>query len=206
MAELTIRPEEIKDALSRFVSSYTPETASRTEVGRVLECGDGIARVEGLPSTMTNEILEFEGGLRGVALNLDLREIGAVLLGDFSHIEEGQDVRRTGDILSAPVGDKFLGRVVDALGNPIDGLGTIESEGRRTLEVQAPSVVQRQPVKEPLQTGIKAVDAMTPIGRGQRQLIIGVRMSGKTAVCVDTIIHETQYWATGDPKLQVRCI
>ena len=206
MAELTIRPEEIKDALSRFVSSYTPETASRTEVGRVIECGDGIARVEGLPSTMTNEILEFEGGLRGVALNLDLREIGAVLLGDFSHIEEGQDVRRTGDILSAPVGDAFLGRVVDALGNPIDGLGPIEEEARRALELQAPTVVQRQPVKEPLQTGIKAVDAMTPIGRGQRQLIIGDRQTGKTAVAIDTIINQRDNWKSGDPTQQVRCI
>ncbi len=206
MAELTIRPEEIKDALSRFVSSYTPETASRTEVGRVLECGDGIARVEGLPSTMTNEILEFEGGLRGVALNLDLREIGAVLLGEFSHIEEGQDVRRTGDILSAPVGDAFLGRVVDALGNPIDGLGPVEAETRRALELQAPSVVQRQPVKEPLQTGLKSVDAMTPIGRGQRQLIIGDRQTGKTAVAIDTIINQRENWASGDPKQQVRCI
>ena len=206
MAELTIRPEEIKDALSRFVSSYTPETASRTEVGRVIECGDGIARVEGLPSTMTNEILEFEGGLRGVALNLDLREIGAVLLGDFSHIEEGQDVRRTGDILSAPVGDAFLGRVVDALGNPIDGLGPVEEEARRALELQAPTVVQRQPVKEPLQTGIKAVDAMTPIGRGQRQLIIGDRQTGKTAVAIDTIINQRDNWKSGDPTQQVRCI
>jgi F-type H+-transporting ATPase subunit alpha len=206
MAELSIRPEEIKDALSRFVSSYTPETASRTEVGRVIECGDGIARVEGLPSTMTNELLEFEGGLRGVALNLDLREIGAVLLGEFSHIEEGQEVRRTGDILSAPVGDGFLGRVVDALGNPIDGLGPIEAEGRRALELQAPTVVQRQPVKEPLQTGIKAVDAMTPIGRGQRQLIIGDRQTGKTAVAIDTIINQRENWKSGDPQQQVRCI
>ncbi len=206
MAELTIRPEEIKDALSRFVSSYTPETASRTEVGRVLECGDGIARVEGLPSTMTNELLEFEGGLRGVALNLDLREIGTVLLGEFSHIEEGQDVHRTGEILSAPVGDAFLGRVVDALGTPIDGLGPIEAEARRALELQAPTVVQRQPVKEPLQTGLKSVDAMTPIGRGQRQLIIGDRQTGKTAVAIDTIINQRENWASGDPKQQVRCI
>jgi len=206
MAELTIRPEEIKDALSRFVSSYTPETASRTEVGRVLECGDGIARVEGLPSTMTNEILEFEGGLRGVALNLDLREIGTVLLGEFSHIQEGQDVRRTGEILSAPVGDNCLGRVVDALGTPIDGLGPIEAEGRRALELQAPTVVQRQPVKEPLQTGIKSIDAMTPIGRGQRQLIIGDRQTGKTAVAIDTIINQRENWASGDPQQQVRCI
>ncbi len=206
MAELTIRPEEIKDALSRFVSSYTPETASRTEVGRVLECGDGIARVEGLPSTMTNELLEFEGGLRGVALNLDLREIGTVLLGEFSHIQEGQDVHRTGEILSAPVGDAFLGRVVDALGTPIDGLGPIEAEGRRALELQAPTVVQRQPVKEPLQTGLKSVDAMTPIGRGQRQLIIGDRQTGKTAVAIDTIINQRENWASGDPQQQVRCI
>ena len=206
MAELTIRPEEIKDALSRFVSSYTPEAASRTEVGRVLECGDGIARVEGLPSTMTNEILEFEGGLRGIALNLDLREIGTVLLGEFSHIAEGQDVRRTGEILSAPVGDAFLGRVVDALGNPIDGLGPVAAEGRRTLELQAPTVVQRQPVKGPLQTGLKSVDAMTPIGRGQRQLIIGDRQTGKTAVAIDTIINQRENWASGDPDQQVRCI
>jgi F-type H+-transporting ATPase subunit alpha len=206
MAELTIRPEEIKDALSRFVSSYTPDAASRTEVGRVIEAGDGIARVEGLPSSMTNELLEFEGGLRGVALNLDLREIGAVLLGEFSHIEEGQEVRRTGDILSAPVGDAFLGRVIDALGNPIDGLGPVEAEARRALELQAPTVVQRQPVKEPLQTGLKAVDAMTPIGRGQRQLIIGDRQTGKTAVAIDTIINQRENWLSGDVQQQVRCI
>src|SRR3954447_506346 len=206
MAELTIRPEEIKDALSRFVSSYTPDAASRTEVGRVIEAGDGIARVEGLPSSMTNELLEFEGGLRGIALNLDLREIGAVLLGEFSHIEEGQEVLRTGEILSAPVGDAFLGRVIDALGTPIDGLGPVEAEGRRALELQAPTVVQRQPVKEPLQTGLKAVDAMTPIGRGQRQLIIGDRQTGKTAVAIDTIINQRENWASGDPQQQVRCI
>jgi len=206
MAELTIRPEEIRDALERFVQSYTPETAARTEVGHVTEAGDGIARVEGLPSTMTNELLEFEGGLQGVALNLELREIGAVLLGEFSHIQEGQEVRRTGNILSAPVGDGFLGRVVDALGNPIDGLGPIENDGRRALEVQAPSVVERQPVKEPLQTGLKAVDAMTPIGRGQRQLIIGDRQTGKTAVAIDTIINQRENWVSGDPAKQVKCI
>jgi len=206
MAELTIRPEEIKDALSRFVSSYTPDAASRTEVGRVIEAGDGIARVEGLPSSMTNELLEFEGGLRGIALNLDLREIGAVLLGEFSHIEEGQEVLRTGEILSAPVGDAFLGRVIDALGTPIDGLGPVEAEGRRALELQAPTVVQRQPVKEPLQTGLKAVDAMTPIGRGQRQLIIGDRQTGKTAVAIDTIINQRENWLSGDVQQQVRCI
>ncbi|MFZ0324386.1 MAG: F0F1 ATP synthase subunit alpha [Actinomycetes bacterium] len=206
MTELTIRPEEIRDALEQFVSSYTADAASRTEVGLVSEAGDGIARVEGLPSTMTNELLEFHGGLLGVALNLDLREIGAVLLGDFSVVEEGQEVRRTGEILSAPVGDAFLGRVVDALGNPIDGLGPIEAEGRRALELQAPTVVERQPVSEPLQTGVKAVDAMTPIGRGQRQLIIGDRQTGKTAVAIDTIINQRENWASGDKTKQVKCI
>jgi len=206
MTELTIRPDEIRDALANFVQSYTPEAAHRTEVGVVSEAGDGIARVEGLPSTMTNELLEFHGGLMGIALNLDLREIGAVLLGDFSEIEEGQEVRRTGEILSVPVGDGFLGRVVDAIGNPIDGLGPIESSDRRALELQAPTVVQRQPVKEPLQTGLKAVDAMTPIGRGQRQLIIGDRQTGKTAVAIDTIINQRDNWLSGDKSKQVKCI
>jgi F-type H+/Na+-transporting ATPase subunit alpha len=206
MAELTIRPEDIRDALERFVASYEPGAAAREEVGRVTEAGDGIARVEGLPSTMTNELLEFEGGVRGIALNLDVREIGAVLLGEFSGIEEGQPVRRTGEVLSVPVGDGYLGRVVDALGNPIDGRGPIETDTRRALELQAPSVVQRQPVKEPLQTGVKAIDAMTAIGRGQRQLIIGDRQTGKTAVCIDTIINQRANWASGDPAQQVRCI
>ena len=206
MAELTIRPDEIRDAIERVRPGLHARGRARTEVGRVVETGDGIARVEGLHSTMTNELLEFEGGLVGVALNLDLREIGAVLLGEFSHIEEGQEVRRTGDILSVPVGDGFLGRVVDALGNPIDGLGPIEAEGRRALELQAPSVVQRQPVKEPLQTGLKAIDAMTAIGRGQRQLIIGDRQTGKTAVAIDTIINQRENWESGDPKKQVKCI
>ncbi len=206
MSELTIRPEEIRDALDRFVQAYEPGAATREEIGRVTEAGDGIARIEGLPSTMTNELLEFENGARGLALNLDVREIGAVVLGEFSGIEEGQTVRRTGEILSVPVGDGYLGRVVDALGNPLDGKGPIVAEGRRALELQAPSVVQRQPVKEPLQTGIKAIDAMTAIGRGQRQLIIGDRQTGKTAVCIDTIINQRANWATGDPKRQVRCI
>src|SRR5688500_20356971 len=155
---------------------------------------------------MDNEILEFEDGTRGLALNLDVREIGAVVLGDFSKIEEGQKVRRTGEVLSVPVGDGFLGRVVDALGTPIDGQGAIESTGRRALELQAPTVVQRQSVKEPLQTGIKAIDAMTPIGRGQRQLVIGDRQTGKTAIVTDTIINQKEAWATGDPQQQVRCI
>jgi F-type H+/Na+-transporting ATPase subunit alpha len=206
MAELTIRPEEIRDALERFVSSYTPDLASREEVGRVTEAGDGIARVEGLPSTMANELLRFEDGTLGIALNLDVREIGAVVLGPFAGVEEGQLVKRTGEILSVPVGDGFLGRVVNPLGEPIDGLGEIVAEGRRPLEVQAPTVVQRQPVKEPLQTGIKAIDAMTAIGRGQRQLIIGDRQTGKTAVAIDTIINQKANWETGDPKQQVKCI
>ncbi len=205
MTELTIRPEEIRDAIERNVAAYTPETA-REEVGRVLETGDGIARVEGLHSAMTNELLEFDGGLLGLALNLDIREIGVVLLGEGSKIEEGQSVRRTGEILSVPVGDGFLGRVVNPVGEPIDGLGEIVAETRRALEVQAPSVVQRQPVREPMQTGIKAIDAMTAIGRGQRQLIIGDRQTGKTAVAIDTIINQLDNWKSGDPKLQVKCI
>jgi F-type H+-transporting ATPase subunit alpha len=206
MAELTIRPEEIRDALEQFVGSYDPGAASREEVGRVLEAMDGIAQVEGLPGVMANELLQFEDGTLGLALNLDVRQIGVVVLGEFSGIEEGQEVRRTGEILSVPVGDNFLGRVIDPLGNPIDGLGDIEAEGRRALELQAPTVVQRKPVHEPLQTGIKAIDAMTPIGRGQRQLIIGDRKTGKTAVLLDTIINQKQAWETGDPSQQVRCI
>src|SRR6201992_1631575 len=206
MAELTIRPEEIRDALARFVEAYEPESASLEEVGTVVECGDGIARVEGLPSAMANELLEFEDGTRGLALNLDIREIGVVILGDFSKIEEGQQVRRTGEILSVPVGDSFLGRVVDPLGNPLDGQGEIGDTELRLLETQAPSVVERQSVKQPLQTGIKAIDAMTPIGRGQRQLIIGDRQTGKTAIAIDTIINQRDNWESGDPERQVRCI
>ncbi len=206
MAELTIRPEEIRDALDAFVQSYDPGTASREEIGRVSEAGDGIARVEGLPGVMANELLRFEDGTLGLALNLDVREVGVVVLGEFSGIEEGQEVRRTGEILSVPVGDAFLGRVVDPLGNPLDGLGDIKAEARRALELQAPTVVQRQAVKEPLMTGIKAIDAMTPIGRGQRQLIIGDRQTGKTAIALDTIINQRDNWASGDPKQQVRCI
>ncbi|GAA4634861.1 F0F1 ATP synthase subunit alpha [Actinoallomurus vinaceus] len=206
MAELTIRPEEIRGALERFVQAYEPETAAREEVGTVVECFDGIAFVEGLPSAMANELLEFEDGTRGIALNLDVRQIGVVILGDFSKIEEGQQVRRTGEVLSVPIGDGYLGRVVDSLGNPIDGKGAIETTGRRELELQAPGVMQRQPVGEPLQTGIKAIDALTPIGRGQRQLIIGDRQTGKTTVAIDTILNQKQAWETGDPTKQVRCI
>jgi len=206
MAELTIRPDEIRDALASFVQAYEPDEATRQEIGTVAEDGDGIARVEGLPSAMANELLEFPGGIRGLALNLDIREIGVVILGDFSKVEEGQQVRRTGEVLSVPVGDGFLGRVVDPLGVPLDGKGDIESTELRALELQAPSVVQRQKVKEPLQTGIKAIDAMTPIGRGQRELIIGDRQTGKTAIAIDTIINQRANWESGDPARQVKCI
>ena len=205
MTEMQISPQDVKAAIEKTVSEFTPRTAIE-EVGRVAETGDGIARVEGLPSAMVNELLEFEGGLLGVALNLDVREIGTVLLGESSHIAEGQQVRRTGRVLSVPVGDGFLGRVVDAIGNPIDGLGPIAADGERMLEIQAPTVVQRQPVKEPLETGIKAVDAMTAIGRGQRQLIIGDRQTGKTAVALDAIINQKANWKSGDKKKQVKCI
>ncbi len=205
MTELAIRPEEIRAAIERSVAEFAPESA-REEVGRVVETGDGIARVEGLHSAMTNELLEFEGGLLGLALNLDVREIGVVLLGDGSAIEEGQPVKRTGEVLSVPVGDAYLGRVVDPLGSPIDGRGPIETTQRRALELQAPTVVERQPVKESMATGIKAVDAMTAIGRGQRQLIIGDRQTGKTALCLDTILNQKANWESGDPNKQVRCI
>ena len=207
MAELTISPEEIREAIERNVAGFTPENSSE-EIGRVLETGDGIARVEGLDSAMTNELLEFEGGLLGLALNLDVREIGCVLLGDSAHIEEGQQVKRTGRVLSVPVGDGFLGRVVNPLGEPIDGLGPIESEAERALEVQAPTVVQRQPVKQPLETGWKAVDAMTAIGRGQRQLIIGDRQTGKTVLALDTILNQKAAWdnRAADPTKAVKCV
>src|SRR5947199_3781992 len=205
MTELTIRPEEIRDALETIVASYDAG-ASRDEVGIVTETGDGIARVEGLHSCMTNELLEFEGGVLGLALNLDVREIGCVILGDSAHLEEGQEVRRTGEILSVPFGDACLGRVVDPLGRPLDGKGDIASDERRVLELQAPNVMARQPVKEPLQTGIKAIDAMTAIGRGQRQLIIGDRQTGKTAVALDAIINQRDNWKSGDKKRAVKCV
>ncbi|MBO0842537.1 MAG: F0F1 ATP synthase subunit alpha [Nocardioides sp.] len=206
MTELTIRPEEIRDALQKYVTEYEPEAAKTEEVGTVAQTADGIARVSGLPSAMANELLEFEDGTLGIALNLDTREIGVVILGDFDKIEEGQSVRRTGEILSVPVGDGYLGRVVDPLGAPIDGLGEIATTGRRALELQAPGVMQRKSVHEPMATGIKAIDAMTPIGRGQRQLIIGDRSTGKTTIAIDTIINQKQNWESGDPDKQVRCI
>ena len=206
MADLKISPNEIRDALKDFVKSYEPTKASRTEVGHVIDAGDGIAHVEGLPSAMANELLKFADGTLGLALNLDEREIGTVVLGNFEGIEEGMEVHRTGEVLSVPVGDKFLGRVVDPLGNPIDGQGDIKADARRALELQAPGVMARKSVHEPLQTGIKAIDAMIPVGRGQRQLIIGDRQTGKTAIAVDTIINQKANWASGDPKKQVRCI
>lgn len=205
MAELKISSEEIRDALAQFRDSYDPN-ATRSEVGAVVEAADGIARVSGLPSVMANELLEFPGGVLGVAQNLDEREIGAVVLGSFEQIKEGDEVRRTGEVLSIPVGDAFLGRVINPLGQPIDGKGPIESEAERPLELQAPTVLQRKPVSEPMQTGLKAIDAMTPIGRGQRQLIIGDRKTGKTSICTDTIINQKANWESGDPSKQVRCI
>ena len=205
MAELTISSDEIRSAIDTYTANYSPES-SREEVGTVSDTSDGIAHVTGLPSAMSNELLEFPGGVLGVALNLDDREIGAVILGEYEHIEEGQQVKRTGDVLSVPVGDNFLGRVIDPLGAPIDGLGDIESSENRVLELQAASVLERQPVEEPLATGITAIDALTAIGRGQRQLIIGDRKTGKTAVCVDAILNQKSNWDSGDVNKQVRCI
>ena len=205
MAELTISSDEIRSAIANYTSSYTPE-ASREEVGVVISAADGIAQVAGMPSVMTNELLEFPGGVIGVAQNLDTDKVGVVVLGNFESLAEGDEVKRTGDVLSIPVGDDFLGRVINPLGQPIDGLGDIKSDEDRVLELQAPSVLQRQPVEEPMATGIKAIDAMTPIGRGQRQLIIGDRKTGKTAVCLDTILNQKANWESGDPTKQVRCI
>ena len=205
MAELTISSDEIRSAIANYTSSYSPE-ASREEVGVVISAADGIAQVSGMPSVMTNELLEFPGGVIGVAQNLDTDKVGVVVLGNFESLKEGDEVKRTGDVLSIPVGDKFLGRVINPLGQPIDGLGDIEAEEDRVLELQTPTVLQRQPVEEPMATGIKAIDAMTPIGRGQRQLIIGDRKTGKTAVCLDTILNQKANWESGDPSKQVRCI
>ncbi|HEV7849170.1 MAG TPA: F0F1 ATP synthase subunit alpha [Mycetocola sp.] len=206
MAELTISPDEIRDALKDFVTAYEPGKATTTEVGYVTDAGDGIAHVEGLPGVMANELIRFADGTLGLAQNLDENEIGVVVLGEFNGIVEGMEVTRTGEVLSTPVGDAFLGRVVDPLGAPIDGLGEIKAETRRALELQAPGVMQRKSVHEPMQTGIKAIDAMIPIGRGQRQLIIGDRQTGKSAIAIDTIINQKANWETGDPNKQVRCI
>ncbi len=206
MAELTINPDDIRDALKKFAKSYDPGTAATSEVGHVIDAADGICHVEGLPGVMANELVKFADGTLGLAQNLDENEIGVVILGQFAGVEAGMEVTRTGEVLSVPVGDGYLGRVVDPLGNPIDGLGAIKSEARRALELQAPGVMARRSVHEPLQTGIKAIDAMIPVGRGQRQLIIGDRQTGKTAIAVDTIINQKANWATGDPTKQVRCI
>jgi F-type H+-transporting ATPase subunit alpha len=189
MAELTINPQDITEALQRNLEGWTPSLEAET-IGYVTSIGDGVARIAGLPTTMASELLEFPGGLLGVALNLDEDSIGAVVMGEASHIQEGDPVKKTGRVLSVPVGDALLGRVIDSLGNPIDGKGPIATTERRLLEVQAPSVVERQGVNQSLQTGIKAIDAMTPIGRGQRQLIIGDRSTGKTAIVVDTILNQ----------------
>jgi F-type H+-transporting ATPase subunit alpha len=206
MAELTISPDEIRDALKDFVKAYEPGTSSTTEVGYVIDAADGIAHVEGLPGVMANELIKFSNGVLGLAQNLDENEIGVVVLGEFIGIVEGMEVTRTGEVLSVPVGDAYLGRVVDTLGAPIDGLGEIVAEGRRALELQAPGVMHRKSVHEPMQTGIKAIDAMIPIGRGQRQLIIGDRQTGKSAIAIDTIINQKANWESGDVNKQVRCI
>ena len=206
MAELTINSDDIRKALGEFAKSYEPSKTSAQEVGHVIDAGDGIAHVDGLPGVMANELIKFADGTLGLALNLDEHEIGVVVLGEFTGIEAGQEVTRTGEVLSVPVGEGYLGRVVDPLGNPIDGLGAIKSDGRRALELQAPGVMARKSVHEPLQTGIKAIDAMIPVGRGQRQLIIGDRQTGKTAIAVDTIINQKANWASGDTNKQVRCI
>ena len=205
MAELTISSDEIRSAIANYTSSYSAE-ASREEVGVVISAADGIAQVSGLPSVMANELLEFPGGVIGVAQNLDTNSIGVVVLGNFESLKEGDEVKRTGEVLSIPVGEEFLGRVINPLGQPIDGMGPINAEEERVLELQAPSVLQRQPVEEPMQTGIKAIDAMTPIGRGQRQLVIGDRKTGKTALCIDTILNQKANWESGDKDKQVRCI
>jgi len=189
MAELTISAAEITEALKRHVDEYTPEVGAE-QIGRIVEVGDGIARVSGLPRAAVNELLEFEDGTVGLAMNLDEETIGAVVLGSVDSLEEEQIVRATGQILSIPVGDAMLGRVVNALGEPIDGKGPIATTETRRMEVQAPGITGRQPVGEPLQTGIKAIDAMTPIGRGQRELIIGDRKTGKTTVAIDTILNQ----------------
>ena len=206
MAELKISSDEIRDALKDFVKAYEPGKAATSEVGYVIDAADGIAHVEGLPGVMANELIRFADGTLGLAQNLDEDEVGVVILGEFTGIVEGLEVTRTGEVLSVPVGDAFLGRVVDPLGAPIDGLGEIKADARRALELQAPGVMQRKSVHEPMQTGIKAIDAMIPIGRGQRQLIIGDRQTGKTAIAIDTIINQKANWESGDTNQQVRCI
>lgn len=202
MSDMTITADQITSTLRSQLEGWKPEMEKET-VGYVTSIADGVARVEGLPSVMASELLEFPGGLTGVTLNIDESDLGVVLLGEASHIQQGDAVKQTGNVLSVPVGDAMLGRVIDPLGNPVDGKGPIDTSERRLLETQAPSVVERQPVTEPLQTGIKAIDAMTPIGRGQRQLIIGDRQTGKTAILIDTIINQKTNQGTKDA---VKCI
>ncbi|WP_221585737.1 F0F1 ATP synthase subunit alpha [Microbacterium sp. G2-8] len=207
MADITISPDVIRDALKDFVSAYEPTGSGANEVGSVIDAADGIAHVEGLPGVMANELIRFEDGTLGLAQNLDEHSIGTIVLGEFTGVEEGQKVTRTGKVLSVPVGEGYLGRVVDPLGQPIDGLGEISGiEGERALELQAAGVMERKSVHEPMQTGIKAIDAMIPVGRGQRQLIIGDRQTGKTALAIDTIINQKDNWESGDTDKQVRCI
>ena len=203
MAELTISADDIQGAIASYVSSFDAGTG-REEIGTVIDAGDGIAHVEGLPSVMTQELLEFAGGILGVALNLDEHSIGAVILGEFDKIEQGQQVKRTGEVLSVPVGDAFMGRVVNPLGEPIDGRGDIAASTRRALEIQAPSVVQRQSVTEPLQTGIKAIDPMTPIGRGQRRRTIGDPKQAQTHAPGDPPPHRRRA-GVGLGRLQMAC-
>lgn len=207
MADIAISPDTIRDALKDFAAAYEPTGSAATEVGTVVDAADGIAHVEGLPGVMANELIKFEDGTLGLAQNLDETRIGVVVLGEFAGVEEGQQVTRTGKVLSVPVGEGYLGRVVDPLGTPIDGLGAItDIDGERELELQAAGVMDRKSVHEPMQTGIKAIDAMIPVGRGQRQLIIGDRQTGKTAIAIDTIINQRENWESGDPEKQVRCI
>ena len=200
--ELTIDPNDITAVLQRHIKEFRP-SVEREEVGRVREVGDGIARISGLPGAMANEMLEFGGGVFGLAMNLEADEIGCVVLGEDARVDEGDPVKQTGQILSVPVGDGMLGRVVNALGDPVDGKGAIESDTRRPLEVQAPGVTARQPVNTPMQTGIKAIDSMTAVGRGQRELIIGDRQTGKSAIAIDAIINQRRLWGSDE---QVKCI
>jgi F-type H+-transporting ATPase subunit alpha len=186
---LTLDPKQISDTLKRSISQYKSEVSVQ-EVGEVIECGDGIARVKGLPNCMAEEMLEFPNNIFGMALNLEREQVGVMILGDFTEISEGNLVKRTGRVLSVPVGDELLGRVVNAIGQPVDGKGPVNTKNLRPIESRAPSVIEREPVKQPLQTGLKAIDSMIPIGRGQRELIIGDRQTGKTAICVDTIINQ----------------
>src|SRR6056297_1185484 len=208
MADLQFRPEDISDAVREMLDGYEPGLTAE-QVGRVIDTGDGIANISGLPGVLANELLDFGDGVFGMAMNLDERTIGAAVFADSSRIQEGQAVRRTERVLSVPVGDAMLGRVVDPLGRPIDGKGPLEQsrvDGQRALEVQAPGVVDRQPVNEPLQTGIKVIDVMTPIGRGQRELIIGDRQTGKTAIAIDTIINQKPAHDKNEEDRKLFCI